>query len=658
MESTEPCRAILPQAPRETGRGWPNVKRKTGAAARATRLASIVSLRFVAASLLLSTLFLSGCETGRFGDYYDTDAGLSREDYRTGLAAQPPEVPPEPPPIPELQSVISIPELVIPAAARRVTVAVTETTPFKDILIEMARQAQVDLELDPRIEGGIIFSAYQRPFQEVVQRIADLAGLRYRARDGVVRIELDDPYHVNYRVNYLSLVRRATSEVTTSASVLGGAEAGGGNASSSEVGSESEADFWAELEANITQIMTNAGRFRGLVAPPVAPPPTALTLDDLLAELVAREEAAPPEVPAAPAVPPAAPPAVPAISRLQPAFTEAADSFTVNRQAGIVSVFGTERQHREIDTYLRKLHAAVAAQVLIEGKILEVTLDEQFRYGIDWTSLFQGEQYGFFDAITATFSTPTLTSLTDTTDALTVNVTRGRFDTIIDLIETFGVVRTLSNLRITVMQNQTAVLKVAEQQVFFTLDIEAGATLEGGGTTQSAVESEINTVSIGVVMTVQPSINLETEQITLNLRPTITRVASTKIDPAVALEAARASRTDTGQITGFGLEDLVSKIPEISVKEIDSVVTMRSGQVVIMGGLMEDRIEIDETGLPLLSDIPWLGYLFRAKTEKIKKTELVILIRATIVPTIGPAVHPYDAELYRLFGQDHRPFKI
>lgn len=650
MESTEPCRAILPQAPRETGRGWPNVKRKTGAAARATRLASIVSLRFVAASLLLSTLFLSGCETGRFGDYYDTDAELSREDYRTGLAAQPPEVPPEPPPIPELQSVISIPELVIPAAARRVTVAVTETTPFKDILIEMARQAQVDLELDPRIEGGIIFSAYQRPFQEVVQRIADLAGLRYRARDGVIRIELDDPYHVNYRVDYLSLVRRATSEVTTSASVLGGEAAEGGNASSSEVGSESEADFWAELEANITQIMTNAGRFRGLVAPPVAPPPAALTLDDLLAELVAREEAAPPEVPAAPAVPPAAPPAVPAISRLQPAFTEAADSFTVNRQAGIVSVFGTERQHRAVDAYLRKLHAAVAAQVLIEGKILEVTLDEQFRYGIDWTSLFQGEQYGFFDAITATFSTPLLTSLTDATDALTVQVTRGRFDTILDLIETFGVVRTLSNLRITVMQNQTAVLKVAEQQVFFTLDITPGQRVEGSDVaTEAAVESEINTVSVGVVMTVQPSINLETEQITLNLRPTITRVVSTKTDPAVVIEAKRAD---------LAAGEAPSEIPEISVQEIDSVVTMRSGQVIVMGGLMEDRIEIDETGLPLLSDIPWLGYLFKAKTETIKKTELVILIRATIVPTIGPAVHPYDAELYRLFGQDHRPFKI
>lgn len=656
MESTEPCRAILRQAPRKTGRGWPNVKRKTGAAARATRLASIVSLRFVAASLLLSTLFLSGCETDRFGNYYDTDAELSREDYRTGLAAQPPEVPPEPPPIPELQSVIGIPELAIPAAARRVTVAVTETTPFKDILVEMARQAQVDLELDPRIEGGIIFSAYQRPFQEVVQRIADLAGLRYRARDGVVRIELDEPYHVNYRVDYLSLVRRATSEVTTSASVLGGEAAEGGNASSSEVGSESEADFWAELEANITQIMTNAGRFRGLVAPLAAPPPAALTLDDLLAELVAREEAAPPEVPAAPAVPPAAPPAVPAISRLQPAFTEAADSFTVNRQAGIVSVFGTERQHREIDAYLRKLHAAVTAQVLIEGKILEVTLDEEFRYGIDWTSLFQGtEQYGFFDAITATFDTPSLTSLTAAAAPLTVNVTRGRFDIILDLIETFGVVRTLSNPRITVMQNQTAVLKVAEQQVFFTLEIEQTTTTGDSPLIERTIESEINTVSVGLVMTVQPSINLETEQITLNLRPTITRVATTESDPAVKIEAALAASTDT---EGFGLEDLVSEIPEISVKEIDSVVTMRSGQVVVMGGLMEDRIDIDETGLPLLSDIPWLGYLFKAKTEKIRKTELVILIRATIVPTIGPAVHPYDAELYRLFGQDRRPFKL
>ena len=638
-----------------------------------TRAAPVGSCRLAVAGVVLLGLFLAGCsalvEIQNPIEHFDTDAKASRQDFREGLAARPPaEAEEPPPPIPELQPVISAPTLGVPEEARLVTVTINETTPLKEVLIELAREVRVDLELDPRIEGGVIFSAYERPFEDVIQRISDLADLRFTIRDNVVRIELDDPYHVNYRVGYLSIVRRATSEVSTASSVIGGDEdgaAGGGGASSSTVSSESEANFWAELEANLTQIMTNTGRFTGLVAPaalvvttaPLAAAPAAASpapapsVGEAITALIAPAEAAAPPPAAVPAAPAAAPATGAAIQTLQPAFAEASESFTINRQAGIVSVYGSQRQHRAIAEYLRKVRVSVSAQVLIEAKILEVSLLEQYRFGINWASLFDSRtNFGalFNTATNLAVQAPPFSPLiappagatTATANVLTVSAGGADLNAIVNLVQQFGTVRALSSPRITVMQNQTAVLKVAAERVFFNIVVTPGSVTDAG-TGAPTITTEINTVTVGLVMTVQPSINLDTEEITLTLRPTITSIVNTVIDPAILIQ---------------GVAGVESRIPELGIQEIDSVVTIQSGGVLIIGGLMQDRITVDETGAPVLGEIPWLGQLFKSKEERIQKVELVILLRATI--TEGSMITPADAELYERFGGDRRPFPM
>ncbi|MCH9019590.1 MAG: type II and III secretion system family protein [Proteobacteria bacterium] len=653
---------------------------KTATAGATAGAAPVGSCRRAAAGVLLLGLFLAGCsglaEIRNPIEHFDTDAEASRQDFREGLAARPPAEAEEPPPIPELQPIISAPALGVPEEARLVTVTVNETTPLKDVLIELARAARVDLELDPRIVGGVIFSAYERPFEDVIQRIVDLADLRYTIRDNVVRIEFDDPYHVNYRIGYLNLVRRATSQVGTESSVIGGDAGGGGGASSSRVSSESEANFWAELEANITQIMTNTGRFTGLVAPPepvaapaAAAPAPAPSLGEAITAPVAPAAAVPPAAPAAPAPTVAIPAAAPtlvtgaaAIQTLQPAFVEASDAFTINKQAGILSVFGSQRQHRTIEEYLRKVRVSISAQVLIEAKILEVSLLEQYRFGINWVSLFESRaNFGapFNTATTTVVTSPPFSALIGgataaTANVLTISAGGADLQTIVNLVQQFGTVRALSSPRITVMQNQTAVLKVAEEQVFFEIDFETTQPTVQGGTVVTTTTSTINTVTVGVVMTVQPSINLDTEEITLTLRPTITSVARTINDPAVDFEAQVAQAA--AKEKGLTVAAITSKIPELVVQEIDTVVTMPSGSVLVIGGLMQDRITVDETGVPVLGEIPWLGQLFKSKQERIQKTELVILLRATI--TEGSMITPADAELYERFGGDRRPFPM
>jgi hypothetical protein len=145
---------------------------------------------------------------------------------------------------------------------RRVSLAVTETTPVRDILIELARKAEVDIELDPRISGGIIMTATDRPFIDVVERIVELAELRYKFVQNTLRVELDDPYLEQYRMDVLNISRNSTSEASSStdassvAQALGSSSSGGGsNISATSVNSQSTSDFWGTIGGNIDQIL-------------------------------------------------------------------------------------------------------------------------------------------------------------------------------------------------------------------------------------------------------------------------------------------------------------------------------------------------------------------------------------------------------------------
>jgi len=613
-----------------------------------------------------AALFLSSCDLAANYQKPDRGANMEIQDFRDGLNERLPDVDGEKTAnlsgaIPALQPYVSTQTAGIKPMPL-VSVAVNQSVPVRDILFELAEQAEYDIELDPNIKGSIIFTARNRPFDEVVGKISDIAGLRYKFKDDSLRVELDTPYNKTYKLDYLSYMRKNSSSVSTNVSVVSGEGADTGSVFTAS--SESLADFWAELELNLTQML--GGGTTGGLKTKADPRITAVEQNpEVQAVAPAPKEGEKGEVQVQP------PQAVLKVESLPVddgasggkggEEDEGPDStFTLNKQAGIINVFATEKQHKEIAEYLKILRRAVSSQVLIEAKIFEVNLFDEYITGIDWgvLGLSGGEgSLAFMNQAGRTsintllsspgsgFFSPATGSAIGTTANFTLGYVGNDIQALLQAISGFGTVRALASPRLTVVNNQSAVLNVATNQVYFEIDIDS--TTEEG-VTSVEVDSEIKSVPEGVLVNVIPSIDLERGTVSLAVRPTVTRIVDTVEDPAVGFVAASID----------GAESVVSEIPELNVQEIDTVVRVRSGQPIVMGGLLQDRSVNDEDSVPVLGEAPVVGSLFRKKKDLVQKTELVIFLKATILEQPEDSIDDTDRDLYKAFSGDRRPLKL
>jgi len=616
--------------------------------------------------LCVYSVMLSSCDLAKNYQKPDRGSNMEMQDYRDGLAERLPEVDERDS---KNKSRASIPSLQPYVSSKAnslkpmplVSVNINQTVPVRDILYQLAKDADYDLELDPRIRGTIIFTARNKPFDVVIDRIANVAGLRYEFGDGFLRVELDKPYNKTYKIDYLSYIRSNSSSVGTSVSVVTGEGAEAGSQFQSK--SESVSDFWSELALNLEQMLGggSTGAMRTDADPritavdenpdvqAVAPQQTGENGEQVTVqppEAVLRVEALP-------------------VEGEEGEMEEEDQEFTysINKQGGIVSVYANEKTHEEVKAYLELLRRSVTAQVLVEAKIFEVNLNDEYITGIDWNviGLSRGEGFmGYLNQAGATtvnamlaapgvsqFSAPVGSQL-----GLNSNVTVGYagndVQALVQAISGFGTVRALASPRLTVLNNQSAVLNVATNRVFFEIDVDSTDTDDDGDVDTIEVDTEVKSVPEGVLVNVQPSINLENRTISLSLRPTVTRVVGTVNDPGVAFVASSIA----------GAANLVSAIPEVNVQEIDTVVQVHSGQPIVMGGLLQDRASNDMEGVPVLGEVPVVGALFRKKNDFIQKTELVIFLKATLIEAPEQTIHNTDRDLYKMFSGDRRPFKL
>jgi general secretion pathway protein D len=346
-----------------------------------------------------------------------------------------------------------------------------------------------------------------------------------------------------------------------------------GNTSKTTVKNTSASDFWAALEYGLTSIVADGG------------------------------------------MPPAANSA------------EASDPVITNPMSGIATVFGTQSAHRRVQEYLDRTIQSSQRQVLIEMTIVEVELSDKYQAGVDWEKLSAsaGGENDFSlrsDLLGGNLSVAPFVSL-GLDDAFGRDITAT-----VKMLQQFGDTKVLSSPKVMSLNNQTALLKVVNEEVYFTVDLdvrEATADIPERRT----FTSELHTVPVGLVMSVTPQIS-ESGYVSLNIRPTISRITGYAIDPAPRLAGA----------------DFDNLIPEIQVREIESLLQVLDGRTVVLGGLMQNEQVSGKDGVPGLSRIPGVGKLFSYSRDSLVKTELVIFLKPTIVhngtaPAGGVALQDY-----------------
>ena len=290
----------------------------------------------------------------------------------------------------------------------------------------------------------------------------------------------------------------------------------------------------------------------------------------------------------------------------------------MDKQSGNILVTDLPKVLDRVAKFLEAIEGSVQRQVLIEARIVEVILTGEYRFGIDWGAIAKAGALGgaSLTSVDRIFSQ----QLSPVASAFQIGVTSTDFEALLSVLEKQGEVNVLSSPRLATLNNQTAVIRSATDEVFFETSIEE--TILAGGAVRERRVSTARTVTIGVVLSITPQIGSD-GSITLHIRPTVTEKTGTATSP----------EGDT--------------FPILDVREADMVVRAREGQVVVIGGLIQEKKTDDESKIPILGDLPYIGRLFRSTTQERKKSELLVLIRTTVM--VGKKVDEITSrELERL----------
>lgn len=275
-------------------------------------------------------------------------------------------------------------------------------------------------------------------------------------------------------------------------------------------------------------------------------------------------------------------------------------TIVINRQSGVVIARAKSMQLREIESFLATTQNQISRQVILEAKILEVTLNASHQDGVEWKSIVREGLQAF------------VTGGAYTLVANGGSFVAGDFTAVVSLLESQGKTNVLSSPRISTLNNQPAIIKVGQDETFVT-GISAG--ISGGINSGTTRPTPILTPYFsGIALDVTPQIN-DSGDITLHVHPSITKVVNQDV---------------TYTIDGLGSSSVVPTALN-TIRESDSIVKAKNGQIIVLGGLMQDLGDENKNGVFGLARIPYLGNLFRVNSGKSQKTELVILLKATLI---------------------------
>jgi general secretion pathway protein D len=474
----------------------------------------------------------------------------------------------------------------------------------QELLFALARDARLNVDIHSDITGTVTLNAIDQTLPQLLTRIARQIDMRWEIDGQTLVVMRDTPFLRVYRVDYVNMARDARSVAVVATQVSGTQQpgqttTGAQNNSTATINSVSANKFWDTLVANIKEILQETDKV-----------------------LPAGSSAAPPPAPSttAPAPQPGAPTGAPASPLPAPVatFREAA-SVIANPETGVLNIRATSRQHEKVQEFVDQVLTNAKRQVLIEATVAEVQLNNEYQRGIDWQRLrTNAASVGVPSFGTGNSGLEFLQSSAGTPANINTNafvfggaITSLNFNFALRLLESFGDVRVLSSPKISVLNNQTAVLKVVDNLVYFTVQAQ---TTQNQTSSLTTFTTTLNSVPVGFIMSLVPQIS-DTDSVVLNLRPTISRKIGDVADPNPSLKEA----------------GVTSLIPVIQTREMESVLRVQSGHVAVLGGLMQDARSNVEDTIPGINQIPGLGQLLEQRKDQNQKTELVIFLRPVVI---------------------------
>jgi len=444
------------------------------------------------------------------------------------------------PPVVTQQPVIAAPE---PAEKLQTFTVVATDLPANELLFALARDARLNLDIDPAITGNVSINAIDQTLPQILKRISRQVSLHYFVDGPNLVIQQDLPFMRVYQVDYLNMARgtESTISISTQIASTGTVEGGGGGGSNSttSISNTSSNDFWKTMEANLSQLSGN--------------------------------------------------------------------SVISNRESGTISVTATASDHESIQRFIDNVMSTVRKQVLIEATVVEVTLNDDFQAGVDWSQIASGNGWDVVqNTLAGNLTGAPLLSATYTHTNNDRSITGA-----IKALDSFGNVSVMSSPKIMALNNQTSILKVVDNRVYFTTEKETTDATDNSPE-KNVFTTTIHTVPVGFVMNVTPYIT-NTDEVILNIRPTISRILQF-ID-----------------LPTFTEDGIANQVPEISVREMESVLRVANGDTAVIGGLMQDTADDNSNGIPGLHEVDGFGLLFGTQEKKFSKTELVIFLRPRII---------------------------
>ncbi len=472
----------------------------------------------------------------------------------------------------------------------------------QEVLLAFSKESDLNIIIDPELSGKVTIDLKKVTLKEVLDSILTPLGWTYRTEGkfiNIIKPQLETRF---FTLNYIATKRGGKREVYASTGggtqtalmaqqgvqMSGQSTTGGARTGYSDLISVDELDLWNEIQKGLEAIVFGSTEGEKKGSETETDKTTYTKVDEKGKKLI------------------------------------------INKSTGIICVTDYPANLNKVASFLEAIEGSSQRQVTIQAKILEVILNDEHREGINWQAIenlprfvnlgwgltdkagttgFPGSTTGYLSGAT-TGTTATVASTIPTPNTFTVKPFGGVFligaggtevllSDIMEAISQQGEVKVLSNPTISTLNNQKAIIRVGDQDVFF---------ITGAVSTQYTVTQYIQpmTIDIGIILDVTPQI-AEDGTIIMNIHPSITEKTGERTAP-----------------------DGRSTFPLLSVRETDTTVRVRDGQTVIIAGLMQEKTEKTYTGVPVLQSLPILGNLFRYRTETKRNSELVIMITPTL----------------------------